>query len=67
MNISTKFPIHLPYVSEEELFKYFFANLTFCLPWLPIKFSGLDKIHMVGRVGWGLLFLLNFIWLVGDY
>ena len=26
-----------------------FANLAFLLPWQPIKFSGLDKTHMVGR------------------
>ena len=24
-------------------------NLAFPLPWLPIKISDLDKIHMVGR------------------
>ena len=27
------------------IFEYFFANLVFLL---PIKFNGLDKIHMVG-------------------
>ena len=31
------------------IFAYFFANLAFLFPWQPIKFSGLDKIHMVGR------------------
>ena len=34
--------------SEEIIFEYFFANLSFQLPWQPIKFSGLDKIHMFG-------------------
>ena len=32
--------------SEEKIFEY--LNLAFRLPWQPIKFSGLDKIHMVG-------------------
>ena len=27
----------------------FLKNLTFWLPWQPIKISDLDKIHMVGR------------------
>ena len=36
MNSSTKFQLHPPY-------------LAFRLPWQPIKFSGLDKILMVGR------------------
>ena len=35
--------------SEEMSFEYFFGNLAFRLPWQPLKFSGLDKIHMVGR------------------
>ena len=35
--------------SEEKMFEYFFANLAFRLPWQPIKFRDLDKIHMVGR------------------
>ena len=39
MNISTKFQLHPSYG----------ANLAFPLPWQLIKFSGLDKIHMVGR------------------
>ena len=30
--------------SEEIIFEYFFANLSFWLPWQPIKFSGFDKI-----------------------
>ena len=35
--------------SEEKIFEYFFKKLAFRLPWQPIKFSGLDKIHMVSR------------------
>ena len=35
--------------SEELIFKYFFENLPFMLPWQPIKFSDLDKIHMNRR------------------
>ena len=35
--------------SEEIMFDYFFANLAFRLPWQPVKFRGLDKIHMFGR------------------
>ena len=31
--------------SEEKIFEYFFENLPFMLPWQPIKFSILDKIH----------------------
>ena len=50
MNISTKFQLHLLMASEEMGGGVFFsANLDFWLPWQPIKFSGLDKIHMVGR------------------
>ena len=49
MNISTKFQLHPLMASEEMIFLYFFANLAFRLPWQAIKFSGLDKIHMVGR------------------
>ena len=45
MNISTKFKFHPLEMTSE----YFFANLTFMLPWQPIKFSGLNKIHVVGR------------------
>ena len=33
---------------EEKIYEYIFANLAFLLPWQPIKFSGLDKIHLVG-------------------
>ena len=35
--------------SEEKIFEYFFENLPFMLPWQPIKFSDLDKIHMNRR------------------
>ena len=35
--------------SEEKVFEYFFENLSFVLPWQPIKFSDLDKIHMNRR------------------
>ena len=35
--------------SEEKIFEYFFEILTFMLPWQPIKFSNLDKIHMDRR------------------
>ena len=38
--------------SEEMIFEYFLANLSFGLQWQPIKFSGLNKIHMFG---WALL------------
>ena len=30
-------------------FEYFFVRLTFRLPWQPIKFSSLDKSHILGR------------------
>ena len=36
-------------ISEEKIFEYFFENLPFMLPWQPIKFSDLDKIHMNRR------------------
>ena len=50
MNISTKFQLQSPYDSSEKMiFEYFFTNLAFRLPWQPIKFSDLEKIHMVGR------------------
>ena len=35
--------------SEEKIFEYFFENLPFMLPWQPIKFSEMDKIHMNRR------------------
>ena len=40
----------VPHMALRRWFLYvFFANIKFRLPWQPIKFSGLDKIHMVGR------------------
>ena len=36
--------------SEEMIFENLFANLAFWLPWQPIKFSGLELIHIFGRV-----------------
>ena len=36
-------------ISEEKIFKYLFEYLLFLLPWQPIKFSDLDKIHMNRR------------------
>ena len=35
--------------SEEKIFEYFFETLPFMLPWQPIKFSNLVKIHMDRR------------------
>ena len=49
MNISAKFSFIPLMASEEMIFLYFFGNLSFWLPLQPIKFSGLDKIHMLGR------------------
>ena len=40
--------IHLT-ASEEKSFEYFLENLPFMLPWQPIKFSDLHKIHMNPR------------------
>ena len=46
-NNSAKFQL---YPSNSFLiFEYFFENLPFMLPWQPIKFSDLDKIHMNRR------------------
>ena len=36
-------------ISEEKIFEYVFENLPFMLPWQPIKFRDLDKIHMNRR------------------
>ena len=36
-------------ISEEKIFEYLFENLSFMLPWQPIKLSDLDKIHMNRR------------------
>ena len=52
MNISAKLQLHALYGFCFCFFVvvfYFFANLSFRLPWQPIKFSGLDKIHMFDR------------------
>ena len=56
MNISAKFQLHPPYgFWADDFFLDFFANLAFRLPWQPIKFIGLDKIHMFRGVRRGLL------------
>ena len=50
MTISAKFQLYPHKAFEETIFEYFFCvNLSFRLPWQPIKFSGLDKKHMFGR------------------
>ena len=55
MKMYTKFQLHPPYGLWEEdfffffFFFFFFENLPFMLPWQPIKFSDLDKIHMKRR------------------
>ena len=36
-------------VSEKMGFDFISTNLAFWLPWRPIKFRGLNKIHMLGR------------------
>ena len=36
-------------MASEEMILYIFENLAFLLSWQPIKFSGLDKIHIFGR------------------
>ena len=36
-------------MASEEMILIFFVNLSFRLPWQPIKFNGLDKNHMIGR------------------
>ena len=45
MNMYAKIQLHPLTASEEKHFEYFFENLPFMLPWQPIKFSDLDKIH----------------------
>ena len=47
MNISAKFQLHTPYGFCWD--DFFFTNLVFQLPCQPIKFSSLDKIHLLGR------------------
>ena len=50
MNYTTTFQLHPPYGFWGDVFLIFcFANVAFWLPWQPIKFSSLDKIHMIGR------------------
>ena len=50
MNMYAKFQLHSPCgFSSEKIFEYFFENLPFMLPWQPIKFSYLDKVHMNHR------------------
>ena len=40
----------IPQTASEELtFEYFFKNLHFMLPWQPVRFSDLDKIHVNRR------------------
>ena len=40
INNSAKFQLYPP-TSEELIFIFFYANLTFWLPWQPIKLRGL--------------------------
>ena len=49
MNIYVKFQLHRPYDFWGEDFLICFENLPFMLPWQPVKFSDLDKIHMNRR------------------
>ena len=49
MNMYANFSFIPLTASEEKIFEYFFENLSFMLPWQPIKFSDLDKIHMNRR------------------
>ena len=55
MNISAKFQLHSIMAYEEMIFENLFAYLAFLLPWQPIEFSSLDKIHISGTCGRGLL------------
>ena len=43
INISVKFQLHPPYGFRGDEFFIFFSNVSFRLPWQPIKFRGLDK------------------------
>ena len=36
-------------MASEIIFEFFFANLSFQLPWQPIKFNSLDKIYKFRR------------------
>ena len=49
MNMYAKFLFHPPYGFWGEDFLFFCQKLPFILPWQPIKFSDLDKIHMNRR------------------
>ena len=50
MNMYANFKFHpLHSFRGEDFFNIFFENLPFILPWQPIKFSDLDKIHMNRR------------------
>ena len=49
MNMYAKFQLHPPYGFWGEDFWIIFRKLPFILPWQPIKFSDLDKIHMNRR------------------
>ena len=49
MNISANCQLHPPYGFWEADCLIFFCKFSFRLPWEPIKFSGLDKIHMLCR------------------
>ena len=39
----------IPLTASEKIFEYCFKNLPFMLPWQPIKFCDLDKVHMNRR------------------
>ena len=50
MNMYAKFQLRPSYSFwGEDFWICFFENLPFMLPWQPIKFSDLDKIHMNRR------------------
>ena len=49
MDTYAKFQLHPPYNFWGEEFWIFFENLSFMLPWQPIKFSDLDRFHMKRR------------------
>ena len=49
MNMYAKFQLHPLTASVEKILEYFLDNLPFILPWQPIKFSDLGKIHMNRR------------------
>ena len=50
MNMYTKFQLHPSNgFWEEDFLIFFFENVPLKVPWKPIKFSDLDKTHMVLR------------------